>query len=59
MRACCDLCGQGRSKASEMLFLGKKFTAEQAYVANLISEVLPRDRLLPEVGLTSGAPRLC
>lgn len=59
MRACCGLCGQGRSKASEMLFLGKKFTAEQAYVANLISEVLPGDRLLPEVGWTSGAPRSC
>lgn len=41
---------QGRSKASEMLFLGKKMTAQEAQVANLVSEVIPRHRLIPEVG---------
>jgi enoyl-CoA hydratase/carnithine racemase len=40
----------GRSKASEMLFLGKKFTAREAREAHLIAEVIdPADRLLPEV----------
>jgi enoyl-CoA hydratase/carnithine racemase len=32
-----------------MLFLGKRVTAEEAQVANLISEVIPKDRLMEEV----------
>jgi len=32
-----------------MLFLGKKLTATEAQIANLVSEVIPRDRLIPEV----------
>lgn len=39
----------GRSKASELLFLGKKFTATEAQASHLISEIIPTDRLLPEV----------
>jgi len=39
----------GRSKASELLFLGKKFTAREAESAHLISEVIASERLMPEV----------
>lgn len=40
----------GRSKASEMLFLGKKFTAAEAREAHLIADVVdPPERLMPEV----------
>uniref|UniRef100_I2CR30 Enyol-CoA hydratase n=1 Tax=Nannochloropsis gaditana (strain CCMP526) TaxID=1093141 RepID=I2CR30_NANGC len=39
----------GRSKASELLFLGKKFTATEAQASHLISEIIPTDRLLTEV----------
>lgn len=35
-----------------MLFLGKKMTAHEAQIANLVSEVIPAPRLLPEVCAT-------
>ncbi|KAF5278135.1 hypothetical protein FQR65_LT03651 [Abscondita terminalis] len=38
----------GRSKASELLLLGNKLTAEEAYCANLVSKVIPHDKI-PEL----------
>ncbi|KAK9739129.1 Enoyl-CoA hydratase/isomerase [Popillia japonica] len=49
---CCEGCSSyvfpmnmGRSKASEMLLLGRKITSQEAYASNLIARVIPHEKL--------------
>lgn len=49
---CCEACSSmmfpfnmGRSKASEMLLLGKKITAQEAFESNLVARVIPQHKL--------------
>lgn len=41
----------GSNRASEVLFAGKKLNASEALKANLVSEVVPFEDLIPKVNI--------